>query len=95
MDDQDFQTAVDIEADRLLRLTPCDLMQIETHEVVRLVSNHEIPLWVTVRDFGDVRHIGVVAERKFLIGCRRFSRGIKVHLSMQSMDSRESAENYD
>ncbi|MTW10044.1 hypothetical protein GM658_05470 [Pseudoduganella eburnea] len=94
MDDQDFQTAVDLEADRLLRLSPCELMQIQNHEVISSVAGGEVSVLIKIIDLGDFRHIGVLAERKYFLGSARYARGIKVQLSMQSMDSDEIAKYY-
>jgi len=55
MTDADFQGAVDIEADRLLRLTPCELMQVPTGVVSVPFNGQVIDVSLSVRDLGDVR----------------------------------------
>ena len=70
-------------------------MQIQSHDLVRVVADREVCVHVSVLDLGDVRHVGVSADRKFLLGRTKYARGIKVQLSARGMDAKETAEHYD
>lgn len=95
MTDSDFQGAVDKEADRLMRLTPCELMQIPTGVVSVPFNGHVIAVSLSVRDLGDERHIGILAQRDLPLGHRKFACGIRVVLESKSMTSKEAGSLYD
>ncbi|XLZ70595.1 hypothetical protein ABT364_01130 [Massilia sp. SR12] len=95
MTDADFQGAVDIEADRLLRLTPCELMQVPTGVVSVPFNGQVIDVSLSVRDLGDERHIGILAQRNLPLGHRKFARGIRVVFESKSMTSEETGSLYD
>jgi len=95
MTDADFQGAVDIEADRLLRLTPCELMQIPSGVVSVPINGQLIDVLLSVRDLGDERHIGILAKRNLPLGHRKFARGIRIVLELQIMTSEETGSLYD
>ena len=95
MTDADFQGAVDLEADRLLRLTPCELMQIRSGVVSVPFNGQMIDVSLNVRDLGCERHIGVLARRNLIIGHRKFSRGIRIELELKNMTSEETESLYD
>jgi hypothetical protein len=95
MSDADFQGAVDLEADRLLRMTSCELMQISSGEVPVQWNGKTINVFLHIRDFGAERHIGILACRDLVIGHRKFSRGVKIKLETTSMTEEEAASLYD
>jgi hypothetical protein len=95
MSDADFQGAVDLEADRLMRMTSCELMQISSGEVPVQWNGKTISVFLHVRDFGAERHIGILAHRDLVIGHRKFSRGVKIKLESESMTEEEAASLYD
>lgn len=95
MTDQDYQGAVDMEADRLLRLTPCELMQIPSEVLSVKFNGQMIDVSLSVRDLGYERHIGILAQRNLVIGHRKFARGIRVVLESRGMSSDETESFYD
>jgi len=91
--DQLYEQAVSAEADRLGRMTPCELMRIESGTFKVTIESADIELGYAVRDLGDVRHIGVIADRPVLFGLaeRRFCAGLIVQLSLRRMSEADAA----
>jgi len=79
----------------LARLPECELMQLVNDERIVIKNGFEIPLFITVFDFGDKRHIGIVATRKLSLGHRKFVNGIIVSCSMTRMSKNQAVELYD
>ncbi len=95
MNDADYQGAVDLEADRLMRLTPCELMKIPSGVVSVPFNGQLIDVSLRVCDFGVERHIGVLAQKNLAIGHRKFVRGIRIMLESKGMTPEETGSIYD
>ncbi len=90
-----FQSAVDLEADRLARLSPYELMVLRNQEKLISIEGQEVRVSVYVQDFSEERHIGVIAIRKRVIGEAKFFAGLKVACAMVRMTNNEAAGYYD
>ena len=77
------------------RLTPCELMKIRSGLVSVPFNGQVIDVSLNVRDLGDERHIGVLAQRNLVIGHRKFSREIRIELELKGMTSEETGSLYD
>lgn len=82
------------EVDRLARLQPCELMQLERKSEELTVAGKAAKLFHSVADFGDHRCIGVILEIPGIlrVGERQFQGGVKVELRSQRMSDVEAAE---
>ena len=93
--DQNYQNAVDLEIDSLARLSSCELMNLTNHEKIISIGKDRIKINFLIQDFGDIRHIGVIASQKLLVGTRNFAAGITIELNSKRMSKKEVAELYD
>jgi hypothetical protein len=91
-----YQNAVDQEIDRLARLTPCELMQVQPKSWKVDTALGVVKLTCVILDGGDHRRIAVLAER-LLPGFarRKFANALKVRLSCERLSSDEVADLYD
>ena len=94
MKDEVYQKAVDLEIDRISRLNACDLMKVEEGERNIEISGHQITVYFDVKDWGDTRHIGVLATKKLFIGYRKFYAGMLVELESRRITDKEASELY-
>lgn len=92
-----YQNAVDYEIDRLVRLSPSELMQIKPGSWTLNTEHGSIELAYLIYDGGDVRRIAVVAERPVALGVfkRKFAGALKVKLSCERLSEHEVADLYD
>lgn len=96
MRDEIFEKAVETEIDRLARSSPCDLMQLESHEKQVDVEDYKVDVTVLIQDFGDRREIGVLATKRLVLGaCKKFSRGLSLQLKARRLANDEAASLYD
>ncbi len=95
MNDENYQGAVDMEADRLMRLTPCELMQLTSGITSVQFNGQTVEVYLSVLDLGSERHVGVLAQRNFVVGHRKFARGIRVKLESSDMTPSEVVDLYD
>lgn len=91
-----YQNVVDQEADRLARLTPCDLTQIQSKRWKVNIEQGVAELGYLIYDGGDHRWIAVTAERPVPLGFarRKFAGALKVQLSTERLSSYEVADLY-
>jgi len=92
-----YQNAVDVVVDRLARLSPCELMQIQSKSWKVDTEQGVIELAYLIFDGSDHRRIAVMAERPVLLGFarRKFVGALKVQLSSERMSNHEVAALYD
>lgn len=92
-----YQDAVDREIDRLARLSACELMRLEPKSWKVETEFGAMELTCMIHDWGEVRHIAVLADKPVLLGLarKRFVAGIKVTLSYERMSDAEAADLYD
>ncbi len=90
-----FQKAVESIEDRFTRLSPCELMVMQPHEIIELIHGVEMKVNILITDLNCERNIGIVASKKIIIGERKFIKGIKIKLSMNRMDEKETLGLYD
>lgn len=92
-----YQAAVDVEVDRLARLTPCELMQLEPESREVNTAEGRIQLTRLIFDGGDHRRIAVVVERPVLLGVakRKFAGALDVQLRCERLSSDEIGDLYD
>jgi hypothetical protein len=92
-----YQNAVTQEIDRLARLSPCDLMQLEPRSWK--VETELVPIELTCKIFdgGDQRLIAILAERPVMLGlaARKFADALEVKLSCERLSSLQVADFYD
>lgn len=92
-----YQNAVDLEIDRLARLSPLELMQLNPRSWKVDAEHCLVELAYLILDGDDHRRIAVVAERPFLLGLakRKFVSALKVQMSCERLSSYEVADVYD
>jgi hypothetical protein len=92
-----YQNAVNLEVDRLARLSPCELMLIQPKSWKVDTGQGVAELAYLIFDGGDHRRIAVMAERPVLLGFarRKFAGALKVQLSSERLSSYEIAALYD
>ena len=92
-----YQRTVDLEVDRLARLSPCELMQIHPKRWAVDTEQGVVELGYLISDGTDHRRIVVMAERTVLLGFakRKFVGGLNVQLSTERLSSQEAAALYD
>jgi hypothetical protein len=92
-----YQATVDLELDRLARLSPCELMQLKPKRWKVDTEQGHVELAYSIFDGGDHRRIAVMAERPVLLGLakRKFAGALKVQLSCERLPSYEVADLYD
>jgi hypothetical protein len=92
-----FQRTVDLEVDRLARLSPCELMQIHPKRWAVDTAQGVVELVYPISDDTDRRRIVVMAERPVLLGFakRKFVGALNVRSSAERLSSYEAAALYD
>jgi hypothetical protein len=92
-----YQNAVDLEIDRLARLSPFELMQLHPESWKVNTEHGIIELAYLILDGDDHRRIAVVAERPVLLGFAKikFAGALKVQMSCERLPSYEVADLYD
>ncbi len=95
--DSIYQATVELEVDRLSRLSPCELMQLEPKSWKVETAQDLVELAYSIFDGGDHRLIAVMAERPVLLGLakRKFAGALKVQLGCERLSSYEVATLYD
>lgn len=92
-----YQETVDLELDRLARLSPCELMQLKPKSWKVDTEQGLVEVVYSIFDGGDHRRIAVMAERPVLLGFakRKFVGALKVRLGCERLSSYEVADLYD
>ena len=93
--DHTYQKAVDLEIDKLCRLSPCELMALKPLSKTVTIDGIDIPISYHIMDLGEKRNIGVLSERSLMVGVRKFSSGIEVELKAVRMSDHDAANLYD
>jgi hypothetical protein len=96
MDNSVVEKAINMEADRLGRLHPTELMSLVTHDKEIVIDGISVHLKILVQDYSETRHIGVLATKKIGLGLyKKFSQGYIVELSSRRLTDYEVASLYD
>jgi hypothetical protein len=92
-----YQETVDLEVDRLARLSPCELMQLHPKCWTVDTGQGVVELAYLISEGSDHRRIAVVAERPVLLGFakRKFAGALKVQMSTERLSSHQVADLYD
>ncbi|QBE66118.1 hypothetical protein [Pseudoduganella lutea] len=95
--DSIYQNTVDLEVDRLSRLSPCELMQLTPKHREVETGRGVVELAYLIFDGGDFRRIAVMAERPVMLGFakRKFAGALKVQLRCERLSGDEVADLYD